>query len=111
VIRLAFNTHDSKILSDAPETLRGYVTACQQFIDSWVTSLCPGAIATSGFRCPACNKTAGGQPLSRHLWGMARDYRRSTVDVALLQSRRPKSLVVVDEPGRGSHGVVHVAYV
>lgn len=110
MIVLAFNAHDSKTLAESPETLRGFVTACQQFIDSFVASLCPGAVATSGFRCPACNKTAGGHPLSRHLWGLARDYRRSTVDVALLQSRCPKSLVVVDEPSRGSHGVVHVAY-
>ena len=105
--QLTFNNHDTQAFRNLPAAFRGFILSAATYIETFALRVCPGALPTSGWRCPTCNRATGGTPLSRHLWGCARDYRRSSVDPTRLLAECPPNLQIIDEPERGC---VHIAY-
>lgn len=83
-MRVTFNEHSRRVFAGLPARARDTITAWQQSIDDWVRSVSAGAVATSGFRDAAYNRGVStrrdGAENSRHLWGLARDYVRDSVD-------------------------------
>jgi len=80
-MKYAFNPCSERWLGGMPKALRDTVMAMQEGIETAVLRSYPGAIATSGVRCPVYNATLpGASAHSLHILGCARDYRLDSMD-------------------------------
>lgn len=87
-MQIAFNERSNRVLAALPAVLVAAITDRQRQIQDFVLSVCPDAVATSGFRDARYNaqvSTHGaGHEFSLHLHGAARDYSLRSVDGRLL---------------------------
>jgi len=80
-----FNRSSSEMFNSFPENLRVVMMLNMNQILADVGKVCPGAVVTSGFRCPVYNRSIGSSGSSKHQYGLALDFRSSTVDGSKLK--------------------------
>ena len=89
-MQIAFNARSNSVLGALSASVVATITDRQRQIEEFVLSVCPNAVATSGFRDARYNAQVSsarpGHEFSLHLHGAARDYSVASVDGKLLVS-------------------------
>lgn len=73
-MQICFNAESQKVFDRLPIEVRTGIKIVQERIHTAVLRIYPNAVATSGFRSAAYNRSVGGVDNSYHIWGAARDY-------------------------------------
>lgn len=102
-MQVAFNGQSNRVFDSLPPSVAAAITDRQRQIEEFVLSVCPNAVATSGFRDARYNAQVSnhgaGHEFSLHLHGSARDYSLRSVDGRLLgevASRDGRYRVVIE---------------
>ena len=87
-MQVAFNVGLNRVFRALPAVVATAIADRQRQIENFVLSVCPGGVATSGFRDARYNAQVSnhgsGHEFSLHLHGAARDYSLRSVDGKLL---------------------------
>lgn len=78
-IEIAFNPCSEDFFGDFPVELQAVFSQLQLYIHRIVKKHNPEAIPTSGFRSPKYNMEIAGSKNSKHIFCLARDYRKGTI--------------------------------
>ena len=88
-------------MSRQPKTPAEFDAACR-----YIVAACPYLSETSGYRSEARNSFVGGNPASKHLLGMARDFvapRTEQLQVAAEVAHELGLWFIVHDKGSGDH--------